>query len=621
MSDSVALNRLRQKLQAAMAPNAVMRHDPWVDPRPMRDAAKSVAQAFDSIGGAPPAAGLLQAVLAFVRDGQAGNFNQLKYVCYGLTLSIDTQHARLADDDQHFKRLLSAVDDQRGEYRRYRRCYQALLQSYFAFPGPAPDTPQPSAAAGFLGLRAYLSDRLEVVARPKTGRVPGWVLTLKEHDNLLTDTPCDRYTHQLAQGRTELLAEVCAGLGISRDSWVWQEVILAYLREICARSDVTFKRAVDTALDLADGHTELKPSPGTSRLVVSRVVKRYSEAAQHPELPRLRDASVEQIGNPWVKRAAWDAWVQHEPARQMVDSWLKSKLMEDFFTLLSEQTGETTDRRRLQYWLRYVPVITDMWFALGPLARRNRSPEFREVLNRMAGRRPNLDPSLGDGNNAFIMKIGNHYFIEFGAKGNACYYYREDQLPFDPMQASLSIHDLKQLKRQRVSHVPSATWEAEFDRRFRPLMDDVSRVDTYRTQTRQVQQASSFFERPQKLASNEPGRESTTPSIDPPKGSNGEPELSQPAWPSYRRPSASSEAVAKAQPAISPKTGAKSTKGLLSVLSLCDLFGVKHEDLRSKGGSLWVYTDPVKFPALVSDLEAIGFKYKLLRGYWLAGED
>lgn len=578
MPDSDALIRLRKRLQSGLDSAAVLRTRPWVDPRPMRDALRRVESSFDAVEAVPEEQSLRRAVLSFLQQVEAVGFRDLKYACFGVTLALGADGARLVDRPSAFRRLLSAVDEQRVEGRRFRRCYQALLQSYFAFPLIDEQPPDASKDVGFKALRTFLTDRLELVARPIGGRTPGWALMLKEHANLLSDRPCDRYTEQLAAGKTDDLAQVCAGLGISRQSWIWQEVVLAYLRRICDRPDNAFKRAIDMALDLAEGKSEIELSAATSRTVSSRLVRRYSDCIERPELPRLRDACVLHIGNPWVRRSAWDAWVRHEPARQLVDGWLKSKIMEDFFTLLSDQTGAVTDRRRLLYWLKYLPVITDMWFALGADARNNGSVEYRMVRERMAGRRLELEPSQGDGNNAFIMKIGRYYFVEFGSKGNACYYYRDDELPVDLGQKRISIHDLKTRRERSTPHQPSATWESVFDAKFRRLMGVEGTAHTAPTARRTTAQANRV--------------------VNQTRGAPG----------GRERVRAQADKVAIDQ-----------------LLAKCRAFSIRVEDLRARPGggtgNLWVYADQVAHAFLLQELDALGFKYApARRGFYLEGE-
>jgi hypothetical protein len=467
MPDTDPLSDLRRQLAIAMGPTAAMRSTPWVDPLPMRKVLRDVQRHFDSIETPPREDTLRVAVRRFLKTGHVASFKELKYTCYGISVAVDEQESCLADQPEDLGRLLAHVDEQREEDRRFVRCYQALLQSYFAFTGADNEsTTQLQAQPSFQVLRGFLSERLEVVARPIRGRVAGWAITLQEHRNLLGESPCQHYIDELAQGRTDQLAEVCKGLGIGRESWVWQEVILAYLRDVCQRDDRGFKQSLGQAIDLSDGKTVLTPSTATSRTVVAQLVKRYSEAVEKPELPRLRDASIHWIGNPWLRRPAWDGWVRHEPARQMVDGWLKSKLMEDFFTLLSEKTGGAVDRRRLTYWLKYVEVIEDMWFMLGSDAYLDQSAEFVQMRARMKGRLKPMSGSTQRQNNAFVMRIGNYLIVEFGSKGNACYFYHAERRAFDDSERAVSIVSLK-LGTNRQSH--SGDWEPKFDQVMRSL--------------------------------------------------------------------------------------------------------------------------------------------------------
>ena len=61
----------------------------------------------------------------------------------------------------------------------------------------------------------------------------------------------------------------------------------------------------------------------------------------------------------------------------------------------------------------------------------------------------------------------------------------------------------------------------------------------------------------------------------------------------------------------------------MNMLAKCRMYGVRHEDLRSRsgGGNLWVYTDPTSHPELVAELNRLGFRFAPKRGYWLEGKD
>jgi len=67
------------------------------------------------------------------------------------------------------------------------------------------------------------------------------------------------------------------------------------------------------------------------------------------------------VGNPWLRRANWDAWVvdargkPDDQSREMVNGWLKRRLITDFLVLLV--VDGTCDGRRVDYWLRFDSAI------------------------------------------------------------------------------------------------------------------------------------------------------------------------------------------------------------------------------------------------------------------------
>ena len=72
------------------------------------------------------------------------------------------------------------------------------------------------------------------------------------------------------------------------------------------------------------------------------------------------------------------------PRREMVEGWLKLRLIKDFFALLSED--QDIDGRRLKYWLRFEPLVDEMWFALGPRAMRDNGSHHAAFRRQASGR-------------------------------------------------------------------------------------------------------------------------------------------------------------------------------------------------------------------------------------------
>jgi hypothetical protein len=123
----------------------------------------------------------------------------------------------------------------------------------------------------------------------------------------------------------------------------------------------------------------------------------------------------------------------------MVAEWLKLEFIEAFFTLLvDEGTGE---RRRLEFWKRYVNAIDEIHFALGAEARANTSKDFADLRLKMKGLIVVLRDSVGS-NNAFVMRMGDLVVVEFSGRANALYGYDGRKgIPFNLDEPVVSTKD------------------------------------------------------------------------------------------------------------------------------------------------------------------------------------
>jgi hypothetical protein len=137
------------------------------------------------------------------------------------------------------------------------------------------------------------------------------------------------------------------------------------------------------------------------------------------------------------------------------------------------------------YWLRFVPFVEDMWFALGSSASSRRGGKFREFRERAKGRLLRLEGTTAD-NNAFIMRIGAYLAVEFGASGNAFYLFRWDSLSSSLLesltsgQLSSGIHvtdirgdDNEDKISHRDSPVALKSWEQKFDDKLTKLIGKI----------------------------------------------------------------------------------------------------------------------------------------------------
>lgn len=414
------------------------------------------------------------------RNGKPDGWRGLKHACIGVC-SPDERGWLPAADAVFLTKLLEFADAE-AEERRRLKCMQMLLMGYWTFrPGEA----APAAAEGWRVLRAWLRKALDKCSA-SAGKKPGWFETLRSHQNLLGENPCHRYGAGLLSGDASELEAAIEGLGIPLDSWVHEEAALAQIKAAIALPHDRFRAAMPALVDLASDKGAIRLSPGLKTRCVAALVSRYSRCPDRPEHVALRDAAVAIVGNPWLRRASWDASVTDDSgkpdnaAREMVNGWLKHRLISDFFELLS--TDGAGDTRRLEYWLRFAPYIEDMWFALGSDAQYARGESFNDFRQRARGRLLDLEGTTAD-NNAFVMRIGEYLAVEFGAKGNAFYMFRWGSLP--PALENLLTSGLARPRvpiaflkwpqnAGRLIHKDSTSkgtsWEQKFDQAIGPLI-------------------------------------------------------------------------------------------------------------------------------------------------------
>jgi len=467
-----ALQQLNSALHRVLS--SPMRHaETWFDSRGIAVAKDQVLREHGGASIAVDRRTIMASVEDFRRNGKASSFRELKYVCLGIGSMDD--HGWCILTDQRLRRTAMGLAEGQDSTHRKLRCFQALLSAYLSFRLSQADD---KSETGWRELRSWLQWQ-RVLLLDKIDYRPQWFDALDRHAELLTDRPCDKFGTDLLREEYASLNDALSGLSIDADSWVMEETVLAQMRAAAALDDQSFKEKIPALLPITMGQTEVRIGDRLRIKCVALLVSRYSRAAFTPEHPKLQDACIQVIGNPWLRKAKWDAHVvladgnPDQRAREMVFGWLKGRLIHDFFELLSSEGSG--DRRRLAYWLRFAPFVDDMWFALGSNAQSRTDTSFRELRDRAKGRLLNLEATTSD-NNAFLMRIGAYLAVEFGAKGNAFYLLEWSKLPkavaaaltSERARESIEITTLKPrvhvLKRSHMD-APTAlkSWEQKFD--------------------------------------------------------------------------------------------------------------------------------------------------------------
>jgi len=558
MSNFRSLNELEQLLNEQFNPRLILHGVTFGDSRAMSKVLKEIKRDLGESEGRPSEDLLFKAIKKFETNGGTDTFTELKHVCYGAETPVGPHKYRIIEDKKTFELLLKAVDKRSS--KQLRRCFQGLLSSYFRF-NPKELTNH-RGSENWAQLKGFLKKKLAPIYQSsrERGVIPDWLATLYEHKNLLDENPCKRYADSLTSGSTQELKEVCAGLGIESTSWVWNEAFLAYVQTVCAMPEGLFVGHLNRVLDLLNGKGQIHLPESMAIEAAAHCVIRYSKSASAPEHPYLRDTCVRRIGNPMLEQTKWDAFVDHEPARQMVASWLKQQLIKDFFELLAQDGA--ADIRRLNYWLKWEKHISDMWFFLGEMAFKDQRAAFGDVRERMGGSiRQLVEPSRPE-NNAFVMRIGDYLVIEFSTKNNAMFIYQTiDALP-DMKFPHRTTHKLKNLKGSLGRHSHMSAWEGTFDGVLRSRLGQSVPTTIAQSQV------------------SRPGSHETT-----------------------------------ASPSTKSGTRPLNMNELRSIVYVSE---ARIEDYRSKQGNLWVtLADRSKDPSLATYLERRGFKYVPGRGFWI----
>lgn len=361
----------------------------------------------------------LEAVRRFWGSQEVPSFRDAYLLSWGLCLPHRPMGPCIIEDRSLLQRVLDGVDNWNVQPRAYRRCYQGLVKSYFTYDALS-DSASLAGRSNWKLLRDYLRDRNGLIRDDRVH--PEWVDTVIGNRQLFGDNPCGPYVDALLGGDVGAIDHLCEQLGIDKASWFLRELVLAQVRSAAHLGHEPFKAFLPRLLELLAGNVVLRDRG------LALLLDRYMKVPGMHLHQGLRDASVQWWGNPWLpsNKTRWGSVVPE--ARAMVADWLKGELIETFFTKLAEDG--LGDKRRMEFWKRYVKAIDHIEFALGSTARNSREKDFVLLRDKMKGLICYLDAS--GTNNAFIMRMGDLIAVEFSGMSNAFYGYSASKsLPFD----------------------------------------------------------------------------------------------------------------------------------------------------------------------------------------------
>lgn len=461
---SIALSKLSASIQATLnnRQESVSRRL-MVEFTGLQQANADLSRRFDQAekAPAPPREKRLQALANFRRQLPL-TATEWRLVFAALS-DHDERLSAVLDDGPLFGRVHNEVQERIRQSKLNRRDWLALCFSYFAY-----DNDTPEANRNWQLLRGDIDQGFEVVKR-MAKREKEWMRVVAHHRELFGDAAGSQLAEDIFAGKARDLSALQTIAQVPDSSWLWRRIFAVLLSRIFQLPDEPFRQRLPELLDLGQLNSRYLDQ------VLSACLTRYFHSRFREESSDLlKQLTLDHWGSPQM-RSRQNAWLQYveQPVCAMVVAWLAKEDLQHFFTLLQGERG--VDRNRLNYWIKHVGLMSYTRIVLGSGAADDPSPDFVEFRRKNKARLSYLHGGTAE-DNAFIMQIGQYFFVEFSRKGNACYFYNAENLPFKPESHRLSLN--MELKRSQYvaaagtlenKFTHSGGWESKADEILRRL--------------------------------------------------------------------------------------------------------------------------------------------------------
>jgi hypothetical protein len=542
--------------------------------------------------GRPPRDVLVEAVQRFRVTPVLHNSREARLVSFGCTEPIGGSSYRLIEDGDRFGQLLDGVERGFRAYRpQFRRSYKGLLEAYLQY---YPVSAIPNGLSNWNKLRNWLNLYARDVNEPE-GINQLWVSALQSNAQLFSEDPAQAYGRDYLEGRESDVNNFRRDLEIKTGSWFTQQLVRAQIKAAVSETqDAQFKRHIPKVLELLKSLVESRGTLFNEGL--GAILTRFEQCRPQGVDESLRDFTLAQWGNPQILGGEKSGWRSvSSPVRNMVSAWLNKHYIEYFFGVLAQEGR--SDQRRLKFWVRYHRSIGLVNFALGPQARESYAPDMRAARTKLKALIVDLQGGGDGGNNAFVMSFGDWVVVEFGQTGNACFLFKQNDMPFvlgqNVSAPEVRAHDRTRSRgasgSERMTHgqTKEGTWEQRFER-------ELGSRGIYPDQGYSSGNAFAGV------------------------GVSG----TQRYVPPTPRPTVAPTSVSPTSVSPTPKplpTKLDASQERL-LRAECERHRFALRDLRPSNGNLWVEIDDSDNFGLSERLVAWGFRYKAGKGWWLSSE-
>lgn len=562
------------------------------------------------------------------------NSREAVYVCLGCLLPTGPKKQKLIEDNTLFPTVLSSVEPYRKHLAVFQDCYKGLLDAYLAY-HPASKRGTKGAWPNWTRLRDWLSRGAFDIYDPTFQE--NWVNAVRAHPELFSDQPLGAFGLDLLAGANEAYDKFARDLGISKASWLEEEMVRAMIRAAAGSKEGIVPHLTQLISALRRVAVE---NLHLFNHGLAEVFEHYYAQTDGEVHDELRDVALEFWRNPMQdsdNKYAWEqagwALLENDPLA-MAKAWFASHIIEKFFSVLTKKSErEQRDKRdkrirRMKFWVEYAGALTDVKFALGPYARTDNDPRMRDVLELMRGMTLNLQGGGDSQNNAFILRFGDWVVVEFGLESNATFIYRASDLPFERGDKTISTQVIKSHIQYstgsksgpiRKEHRDSGgqTWEDDYRDALKKRGILASRVPVFNSKQKstltksanprsvQLELLAARTSSMTQVETRRPAQIETTIGITQVETrGQGHPErASQPRQLETRSISQTPDLV----------FGRQEERELLE---FCRRFSVPVRDVRERTGYIWVVHDSEDDTRLTEMLTRYGFKYRPGRGWW-----
>lgn len=293
-------------------------------------------------------------------------------------------------------------------------------------------------------------------AMQQLDRKPAWLVFFLGHATLFDDRPGLMLANQWFSGQTTLVEQIREHAELPGSSWLWEEMVVEILRKIETLTETAFVAHVRNLLQLSRQYMRQRDR------IFAVMIEKYARFGSKDVPAPLIEAVIDAWGNPQMERVdAAHRWSNvSEKTRIWMCQLLAEKDLADFFELINKGSKaglSAMDTRRLMFWKRYTQHMSYTRLILGESFHNSRNGSISTFV---ANRRNRLGMLVNDPDNAaFLMRIGNHWCIEFSQTGNAFYAYSEGAEPFDPHAGAIRTSDMKERGKAAEWIAHSGAWE------------------------------------------------------------------------------------------------------------------------------------------------------------------